>query len=69
MRKILILTLLTSAILQFILTRYRAGEAIEEGAAERMWLRYPLNVVVNAVLWTAIAASIRGGTRAIRSAL
>ena len=69
MRKIFIYSLAISAVLQLVLTRHRAGNAFEEGAAEAMWLRYPLNVVLNAALWTAAAAALSGGARAIRRAL
>ncbi len=52
MRKRFLRTLLVIGALQFVTTRARAGNAVEEGAAERMWLLYPVNVLINAVLWT-----------------
>jgi hypothetical protein len=69
MWKMFIGALVVSAVLQFIVTRQRAGLAIEEGAAESMWLRYPFHVVANALLWTTIFAALNKGTQAVRRAL
>jgi hypothetical protein len=67
MRKTFTRALIINALLQFIVTRQRAGTVAEEGAAEMLWLRYPLVVLMNAVLWTVtlttfgrIASFIRG---------
>ena len=51
--------LIINAVLQFVVTRQRAGSVLEEGAAEALWLRYPFVVVLNALLWT-IAVSAFG---------
>lgn len=45
------------AIVQFVITRTMAGQALEEGRAERMWMMYPLNVVMNAFAWTLVFAA------------
>ena len=52
MRKIFVRTLAITAVIQFVITRAMAGHAIEEGRAERMWMMYPLNVLINALAWT-----------------
>jgi hypothetical protein len=65
-KRILIWTLILSAVLQFALTRRRAGQTIFEGDAEAMWLRYPVNVLFNAAIWSAIALTVRAGVRALR---
>ncbi len=52
MRKIFVRTLAVTAVLQFAITRTMAGNAIEEGRAERMWMMYPATVLMNAVAWT-----------------
>ena len=58
------------AIVQFVITRTMAGRALEEGSAERMWMMYPLNVVMNAFAWTLVFAAFgrvrRIGGAAIR---
>jgi hypothetical protein len=58
MRKRFLRTLLVVGALQFVTTRARAGNAVEEGAAERMWMLYPVNVLINAVLWTLMIAAV-----------
>jgi hypothetical protein len=45
------------AVLQFFVTRMAAGQAIEEGRAERLWMMYPVNVLVNAVAWTLLLSA------------
>lgn len=61
MRTTFLKTLAVTAILQFVITRRLAGQAIEEGSAERMWLMFPANVVLNAAAWTLlIAVGARG---------
>lgn len=57
MRKLFIRTLAVTAIIQFVVTRTLAGQAIEEGRAERMWLMFPLNVLLNAAAWTLMLAA------------
>ena len=57
MRKTLIRSLIVAAALQFLITRHFAGQVIEEGRAERMWLMYPLNVLVNALAWTLLLSA------------
>lgn len=52
MRKTFVRALLVSAAVQFAITRHFAGAVVEEGRAGRMWLLYPLNVVLNALAWT-----------------
>ena len=56
-------TLVVMAIIQFVVTRMLAGQAIEEGRAERMWMLYPLNVLLNALAWTLL---ISGTGRVLR---
>lgn len=56
------------ALVQFVITRQAAGNVIEEGRAERMWLLYPLNVVLNAALWTLLIAGAAGAARRLRRA-
>jgi hypothetical protein len=52
--------LVLSAVVQFLITRSLAGRAVEEGRAERMWMMYPANVLLNAAAWTvAISLSSR----------
>lgn len=68
MKKTFIRSLLVTAALQFIVTRARAGHAMEEGEAEALWLRYPFVVVLNAAAWTLLLAAIGGVTRPLRRA-
>ncbi len=44
--------LLVTAVLQFVVTRMRAGRVEEEGQAELLWVRYPFVVIANALAWT-----------------
>ena len=69
MKTTFIRALALSALLQFILTRQRAGNAIEEGAAEAMWVRYPVNVLLNAIVWTLTLAALGAGVRQVRRLL
>ena len=57
MRKRFLRSLLITAVLQFVITRARAGRAIEEGAAEQLWLRYPFVVLANALVWTLLGSA------------
>ncbi|MGH7622894.1 MAG: hypothetical protein ACREMU_11180 [Gemmatimonadaceae bacterium] len=52
MRKTFFRALIITAAVQFAITRHFAGTVVEEGRAERMWLMYPFNVVLNALAWT-----------------
>lgn len=67
MSKTFLRLLIVNAILQFITTRTRAGRAEEEGAAEAMWLRYPIAVVVNALIWTLTISTLGRVLRPLRS--
>ena len=66
MRKTFLRTLAVTAILQFIITRRLAGQVIEEGRAERMWLLFPANVVLNGAAWTLLIAAGSRGLRIFR---
>ena len=66
MGKTFLRTLAVVAVVQFAITRTMAGRAIEEGHAERMWMMYPLNVVVNAATWTLLFAALSRGRRLFR---
>jgi hypothetical protein len=63
MGKTFLRLLIANAILQFIVTRRRAGRTADEGAAEAMWLRYPLTVVINAFIWSLALST---GARLVR---
>jgi hypothetical protein len=52
MTKTFVRALLINAVLQFIVTRTRAGRVEEEGRAEALWLLYPFVVLGNALVWT-----------------
>jgi hypothetical protein len=54
------------AVVQFIVTRQAAGNVVEEGRAERMWLLYPLNVAINAAMWTLLIAGVTRVARRVR---
>jgi hypothetical protein len=62
MRKTFVRALVVTAVIQFAITRTLAGQTIEEGRAERMWMMYPLNVLMNALAWTL---AISAGSRAL----
>ena len=68
MRTTFIRTLAVVAIVQFVITRTMAGQALEEGRAERMWMMYPLNVVTNALAWTLVFAAFGRMRRLFRAA-
>jgi len=55
-----------NAVLQFVTTRMRAARA-DEGAAEAMWLRYPVTVVMNALIWTLTISTLARLARPLRS--
>jgi hypothetical protein len=63
MRTTFLRALVVTAVVQFAITRTLAGQVIEEGRAERMWAMYPLNVLMNALVWTL---AISAGGRALR---
>jgi len=69
MKAIFFRALAVSAVLQFIITRQRAGQTLIEGEAEAMWLRYPFNVVLNALMWTLMLSALGAGLRRLRMAL
>jgi hypothetical protein len=56
--KIFFRLLVVNAVLQFFATRLRAGRVDEEGAAEDLWLRYPIVVLVNTVIWSLMISTI-----------
>jgi hypothetical protein len=58
--------LVINAALQFVITRQRAGNVIEEGAAEALWMRYPFVVLLNALMWTLMVAAFRRVTNLVR---
>ena len=66
MRRLFIRTLAVTAIIQFVVTRTLAGQAVEEGRAERMWLMFPLNVLLNAAAWTLMLAAAGRMLRIVR---
>jgi hypothetical protein len=68
MRKIFVRTLAVTAVIQFIITRTLAGQALEEGRAERMWMMYPFNVLLNALAWTLVVAAAGRVLRVFRHA-
>lgn len=69
MRKTFIRTLAVTAVMQFVVTRTLAGQALEEGRAERMWLMYPVNVLLNALAWTLLISAGGRVRRLLRHAL
>ena len=58
MKKTFVRALVINAVLQFVITRHRAGRAVDEGAAETMWLRYPASVLVNAFVWSLMLTTL-----------
>jgi hypothetical protein len=68
LRRTFLRTLAVTAVIQFIVTRTRAGHAIEEGAAERMWMMYPATVLMNALMWTLLIAASNRVLRVVRGA-
>lgn len=69
MKKTFVRSLIVTAALQFIVTRTRAGNAMEEGEAEALWLRYPFVVVLNALAWTLMISTVGGVIRPLRRAI
>ncbi len=67
MGKTFLRTLAAVAVVQFVITRTMAGRVIEEGRAERMWMMYPINVLVNATAWTLVFAALSRARRLLRS--
>jgi len=68
MRRTFMRSLIVTAVVQFVITRRLAGQALEEGRAERMWMMYPMNVVMNALAWTLLATAVGGAWRMLRRA-
>lgn len=68
MKKTFVRSLAVSAAIQFLVTRMRAGNAMEEGEAEALWLRYPLVVLINAIAWTLMISTVAGALRPLRGA-
>lgn len=68
MGRLFLKVLAVVAVLQFVITRQAAGNVVEEGRAERMWLLYPLNVAINAAMWTLLLAGIGTVVRRVRRA-
>jgi hypothetical protein len=58
MKRRFLRSLLVIAVIQFFITRQAAGRVVEEGRAERMWMFYPLSVVMNAAAWTLILTGV-----------
>jgi hypothetical protein len=58
MRKTFTRTLIVTAVLQFFVTRRMAGQVVEEGRAERRWMLYPVNLLMNAMAWTLLVAGV-----------
>ena len=68
MKKTFFRVLIVIAAVQFVVTRTMAGRTVEEGRAERMWMMYPLNVVLNALAWTLLITTVQRGVSALRRA-
>ena len=68
MKKTFFRVLIVIAAVQFVVTRTMAGRTVEEGRAERMWMMYPLNVVLNALAWTLLITAVQRGVSALRRA-
>lgn len=66
MRRRFLRTLAIIAVVQFVITRQAAGRVVEEGRAERMWMLYPLNVALNAAVWTLAITAIAALARPFR---
>lgn len=66
MLTIFVRTLVVTAVLQFFITRRRAGNVIIEGEAEALWMRYPFNVLFSAVMWTLTIAAAGAAVRQVR---
>ena len=57
MRTTFLRTVAVVAVVQFVITRTMAGRVLEEGRAERMWMMYPINTLMNALAWTLVFAA------------
>ena len=68
MSKTFVRALMVTTVLQFVVTRQRAGQVVEEGAAEALWLRFPFVVLLNALLWTLMLSAIGRTVRLVRGA-
>jgi hypothetical protein len=68
MRTRFLRTLAVTAVFQFFVTRALAGQVIEEGRAERMWKLFPVNVLINAAVWTLIITAAGRATRVLHRA-
>ncbi len=68
MGKTFVRALMVTAVLQFVVTRQRAGQVVEEGAAEALWLRFPFVVLLNALMWTLMLSAIGRTVRLVRGA-
>jgi hypothetical protein len=66
MRKTFLRTLLIMGVVQFVVTRRMAGQVIEEGRAERMWMLFPVNLLLNAAFVTLVIAASGGMLKALR---
>jgi hypothetical protein len=66
MGKTFLRTLVVIAAVQFAITRHLAGQTLEEGRAERMWMLYPFNVVLNALVWTLLFVASARAWRLVR---
>lgn len=58
MKKAFFRSLAVNVVLQFIITRNRAGKTYEEGAAEALWIRFPFVVVANALIWALMFSTL-----------
>lgn len=66
MSRTFIRALAVTAVIQFVVTRTLAGQAIEEGRAERLWMMYPFNVLMNALAWTLLVTATGRVVRTLR---
>ena len=66
MGRLFVKVLAVVAVVQFVVTRQAAGNVIEEGRAERMWMMYPINVALNAAAWTLLLAAAGRAARIVR---
>ena len=69
MKRRFLRTLMVIALVQFFVTRQAAGRVVEEGRAERMWMLYPFNVLINAAVWTLVFTLFAALSRTLRRAL
>jgi hypothetical protein len=66
LRTTFVRTLLVISVIQFAITRHLAGQTVEEGRAERMWMLYPFNVILNALAWTLLLSASARAVRLVR---